>query len=104
MKIKDVIRGVEEKESPKGKDCTCMAQGNNECGCSADWTDNDRYNSLANVDVVVDEKAIAMLMTKVSEEKYHGNAFTYNYMVDVIAQAITTAIESGEIISLKGKE
>jgi len=31
-------------KSPLGKDCKCHAYGEYECGCGADWTDNNRYN------------------------------------------------------------
>lgn len=91
MKLHEVVRGVEVKEYPKG-----IGSGVDE--------ELEGYNSLASAEVVVDEKAIAMLMTKVSEDKYHGKAFTYNYMVDVIAQAIATAIESGAVLSLKKED
>ncbi len=33
-----------KRESPKGKDCTCAAHGECECGCGADWSDNHGYN------------------------------------------------------------
>ena len=45
---------------------------------------------------VLSVEEIARLMTRVSEEKYHGMAFTFNYMIDEIAEAIHKA-QKGEI-------
>ena len=35
----------DEKDSPKGKDCRCCAHYSGECGCGADWSDNDGFNA-----------------------------------------------------------
>jgi len=35
----------EKRESPKGKDCECHAYEYFECGCGADWSDNDGWNA-----------------------------------------------------------
>ncbi len=50
-----------KKESPKGKGCQCAAYSEHECGCSADWADNDGYNQMH-------AKAVEVL-AKVLEEK-----------------------------------
>ena len=42
---------------------------------------------------LLDREELARLMTQVSEEKYHGKAFTYNYMIDEISDAIIKAQE-----------
>ena len=82
MKLSDVVRGVEEKDtdgfSPE------------EIGGKA-WNRAKSYNSLASAEVVVDRERI------------------FEIIVDIalplkITEAIATAIESGSIISLKEEE
>lgn len=111
MKLKDVVRGVEEKDSPKGKDCNCGAYSCSECSCLADWTDNDIYNSLANAEVEVDREKIAFELfvamqggqRELAEERWtakHYQSLSKDN-ASCLAQAIATAIESGSIIKLK---
>ena len=33
-----------KRKSVNGKDCTCNAYGESECGCGADWSDYSKYN------------------------------------------------------------
>ena len=86
MKIKDVVRGVEEKTYQNTRE----------------WMNGgayraDGYNSLASAEVVVDRDA----MCKVARETLFD--VDCDLLEDIVS-VITTAIESGSIISLKGKE
>ena len=33
-----------KRKSVNGKDCTCNAYGESECGCGADWSDYSKWN------------------------------------------------------------
>lgn len=93
-KLHEIVRGVEEKESPKGKDCNCMAHSYDECGCEADWTDNDGYNALASAEVVVSQE-------KLWQYLWRETSITSQKDAKDIAKAIATAIEQGGIIRVK---
>ena len=41
----------------------------------------------------IDKDKLSRLLTQISEEKYHGLAFTLNFMVDVFAEEIAERIQ-----------
>lgn len=91
MKLSDVVRGVEEK------DLSGYREGHGR-GSEGHYLEYG-YNSLASAEVVVDREKI-----KESIRKWEGGQTLIKINYDSLAQAIATAIESGEIISLKEEE
>lgn len=83
MKIKDVVRGIEEKTYQNTRE----------------WMNGgayraDGYNSLASAEVVVDKNRVMLELDWLSTGLPDG-------IVEQIANTIRTTIESGSIISLK---
>ena len=97
MKIKDVVRGVEEKEA-HNKACDCH-----------NCYEVDGYNSLASAEVVVDIVALGQALRKhldtfpvdVNLTMLRDMGIDYQNLIRRSLESIATAIESGAVISLK---
>ena len=84
------LQGVEKKKHyaiirDDGAACRTVKgwkmKGHNDCR-------DTLYSQELDLGKLFDVEKLFMLMTKVSEEKYYGHAFTFNYMIDEIAKAI----------------
>ena len=76
MKLSQVLKDWPEKKiNHNGKDCICHAYYDGECGCGADWTDHDGYNTaLTSCDREIDREAL---------EKYLENYFDNHEFADM---------------------
>ena len=61
-----------KRKSVNGKDCTCNAYGESECGCGADWSDYSKYNQCRDDCIPI----VADLLKQIAELKKNNECYT----------------------------
>lgn len=95
-----------------GKDCTCMAHGECECGCGADWTPREVYRLREHVkeieselekykyicehyELITNESVIKNLIIKTENDyadRFERGAERETTRVDAVAKAIISIV------------